>query len=252
MRNMFAALLVLAAFPAFGQDKEKLSATDLSVRVALTFKMSDSAVQKMLPPGFEVNSPTTGPTKGANLGITFIDYLMVQDPDGKLLPPAPTVAMNVPSKKLASGESVGVVVGGFVAQSLAPGPYFVFGSAKTTVNRQSRTDSEGKSIIDENWQVKSDDGSALEIQLQFARGVPDRRKIDPKNYSAAKPEFYRIYRVEQAVDVARSIPAGIDRVTKFSVTGTGPKLAPLFNGSEQLISISSIPYYSRSIYVPAM
>jgi hypothetical protein len=252
MRNLFVALLVLAASPALAQDKEKLSATDLSVRVGLTFKVPDAVVQKMLPAGFEVNSPTAGPAKGFNLGITLIEYLMAQGPDGKPLPSASVVAMNVPSKKTASGESVGVVVGGFTTQSAAPGAYFIFVPARITVNRQSHTDADGKSIIDESWQVKSDDGGALEMQVQFARGTPDRRKVDATNYSAAKPEFYRIYRTEQAVDVARSIPAGIDRVMKFSITATGPKLAPLFDGSQQLISITSIPYYSRSIYVPAI
>jgi len=258
MRNVLVALLLLAASPALAQEKdsakdqgkEKLSAIDLSVRVALTFKVPDAVVQKMLPTGFEVNAPAAGPTKGANLGMTFIDYLMVQDPDGKPVPPVTTMAMNVPSKRTATGESVGVVVGGFITQSAAPGPYFVFGAAKTTVNRQSHTDAEGKSIIDESWQVKADDGSAIELAVQFARGVPDRRKLDPKNYSAAKPEFYRIYRIDQAADVARSIPGGIDRVAKFSFTATGPKLASLFNGSEQLISVTSVPFYSRSIYVP--
>jgi hypothetical protein len=43
----------------------------------LAFKVPDAVVQKLLPAGFESNSPTAGPTKGFNLGMTFIDYLMV-------------------------------------------------------------------------------------------------------------------------------------------------------------------------------
>jgi hypothetical protein len=93
----------------------------LTRRGHLTFEMPDAVVQKLLPAGFQINSPTTGPVKGSNLVIGFIDYLMVQDPDAKPLPPVPTVAMNVPSKKIASGESIGLIVGGFVAQTAAPG-----------------------------------------------------------------------------------------------------------------------------------
>ena len=37
----------------------------------------------------------------------------------------------------------------------------------------------------------------------------------------------------------RSMPNGIDRVSKPSIKATGPRLAPLFDGSEQLISITS-------------
>jgi hypothetical protein len=58
--------------------------------------------------------------KGANLAITLIDFLMVQDPDGKPLPPRTTVAMNIPSKKIATGEAVGMVIGGFILEAGAP------------------------------------------------------------------------------------------------------------------------------------
>jgi len=252
MRHLFVAALVLAISPAVAQEKEKLSATDLSVRTALTFKAPDAAVQKMLPAGFELNSPTAGPNKGSNFGLTLIDYILVQDPEGKPLPPRTTFAMNIPAKKTATGEAVGVVFNGLIDQAAVPGPYGVFGAAKLSVERRSNADADGKTMIVETWQAKADDGSMLEVQLQFTRGVPARTKVEAKLHSAGKPEFYRIYKFEQAADVARSAATGIDRVNKFSIKATGPRFAPLFNGSEQLISITSIPSYSRSIYVPVM
>ena len=30
----------------------------------------------------------------------------------------------------------------------------------------------------------------------------------------------------------------------------GEKIAPLFDGSQQLISVTSIPWYSRQVYLP--
>jgi hypothetical protein len=57
--------------------------------------------------------------------------------------------------------------------------------------------------------------------------------VEAKIHSAIKPDFYRIYRIEQAVDVVRSVPA-----RQFS---------QLFDGSEQLISITSLPWYSREV-----
>ena len=71
-------------------------------------------------------------------------------------------------------------------------------------------------------------------------------------HSAAKPEFYRIYRFEQAADVVRSTSTGIDRVSKFSFKASGTKLTPVFDGSQQLISITSVPFYTRSVYLPVM
>ena len=50
--------------------------------------------------------------------------------------------------------------------------------------------------------------------------------------------------------MARSTANGVDRVGKISVKGTGEKLAPLFDGAQQLISVTSIPWYSRQVYLP--
>lgn len=252
MRNLLAALLVLAALPAAAQENEKLFSTDLNVRTVLAFKVSDAVVQKLLPAEFAVNSPAAGPSKGSNLSVLFIDYLLVQDPEGKSIPTPPTVAMLIPAKKIASGEAVNVVFGGFIVKAAVPGPYSVYGAAKTTIDRHSLTDADGKSVIDETWKIVASDGSALDVALQFARGVPARSKAEAKLYSAAKPEFYRIYRFEQAADVVRSTSTGIDQVSKFSFNASGPKLAPVFDGTQQLISIISVPFYSRSIYVPVM
>jgi hypothetical protein len=107
-------------------------------------------------------------------------------------------------------------------------------------------------MIEENWEALGDDGGVLAVQLQFVRGELVRSKAEPKIHSAVKPEFYRIYKFEQAADVVRSTPNGIDRVSKISIKATGRLLSPLFDGSEQLISITSIPHYSRSIYVPSI
>jgi len=250
MRNLLLAMLTLAAAPAMAEDNLKLSATDISVRTGLTFKVADAVVQKMLPAGWELNSPTAGPTKGFNLGITLIDYVMVQDPEGKPLPPRNTIVLNAPAKKVGTGEAVNMVLGGFVTQAGAPGPYGVFGPANITIDRRTHTGPDGKPMINETWQAKADDGSSLDIQIEFERGTPARGKVEAKIHSAAKPAFYRIYRFEQAADVARSTAAGIDRVSKFSFKATGPTLAPIFDGTEQLVSITSIPSYSRSIYLP--
>jgi len=252
MRKLLFALLALAVSPALAEDNLKLSANDLSARTVLSFKVADAVAQKLLPAGWELNSPTAGPTKGFNLGITLIDYLMVQDPEGKASPQYSTIAMNIPAKKTATGETANMVFGGFIAPGGAPGPYSVFGPANITIDRSVHTDPDGKSIIKESWQAKAEDGNALDVQLEFVRGVPARGKAEAKIRSAAKPDFYRVYRFEQAADVARSTATGVDRVVKFSFKASGPKLAPIFDGGEQLIGITSVPSYTRSIYLQAL
>jgi hypothetical protein len=48
-----------------------------------------------------------------------------------------------------------------------------------------------------------------------------------------------------------SIATGTDRVLKYAFKATGAKLSSLFDGSEQLISITSVPFFSRQIFLPA-
>ena len=52
--------------------------------------------------------------------------------------------------------------------------------------------------------------------------------------------------------MGRSTATGVDRVINFSFKATGPRLAPIFDGNEQLLAITSVPHYSRTIYLPAM
>ena len=250
MRHQFVAAMVFAVAPAVAQDREKLSSTEYAVITQLTFKAPDAAVQKLLPAGFELDAREAGPSKGYNFAIILLDHLMSQNPEGKPSPPHTTIPMTIPAKKTATGESVLVVFNGLVDQADVPGPYGVYGAAKLTVERRSQTDADGKSIIDETWQGRADDGSILEVQLQFVRGVPTRGKGEPKLHSGRQPEFYRHYKVELVADVARSTVTGIDRVNKFSIKATGPRFEPLFNGTEQLISITSVPSYSFAVYVP--
>jgi hypothetical protein len=252
MRNLAVAILMFAAVPAVAQDNLQLFSTDINVRTSLTFKVADPVVRKMLPAGWELNSPTAGPAKGFNLGITLIDYVLVQDPQGKPLPPRNIVVLNIPAKKVGTSEPVTMVFGGFIAQAGVPGAYSVYGSANITADRRSHAGPDGKSMINETWQAKADDGNLLDLQIEFERGVPTRSKVEAKVHSAAKPAFYRIYRFEQAADVVRSAAASIDRVSRFSFKATGPTLGPIFDGTEQLISVTSIPSYSRSIFLPVM
>jgi hypothetical protein len=235
---------------ADAQEAEKLFASDVVVRTILAFKVPDAAVQKMLAAGWEISPPTTGPDQGANLIVYVTDFQMIQNAQGTSVPTRPSVALIVPAKKSGSDLAAFMVTGGFTAPANTPGPYGNFVPARVNVDRRLQTDGDGKSAVCETWEMKADDGTALELRVQFVRGMPTREKVAWQYYSAAKPDFHRTYRIEHGYDVVRSVPTGVDRVSTFSFQAGGPKLAPLFDGTEKLISITSIPYYSRSIFLP--
>ena len=237
MRTLLLAALLVIGSPAMAQEKQKLSSTDIEKRTALFFKAPDAIVDKVLPAGWKINSPTAGPSKGFNLGITLINQLVTQGPDGKALPARTYIVFIVPAKSQnAAGP---MVFSGFMPAGGVPGAYGVYQAAKVKLDTQQST-SEDQSRAEELWQALGEDGSSIEMQLAFTRGIPVRSRADARVYSAAKPDFYRVYQIDQAVDIVRSTPTGIDRATKFSIKVTGATLAPMFEGAE-LVSISSIP-----------
>ena len=247
-----AAVLALIAAANGALAAEKLVATDASVRTLLAFKVQEAVVQKLLPEGWQVSPASTGPSKDANLNVVFIDELTVQNPDGSAGETYSIAGIGVPAKKKGTDATVGMVGPGLVSNpSYAPGAYGTAAVASATVDRHVHIDTAGKSTAEESWEFKGDGGDTIQLQLQYISGVPVRSKTEATPHSAVRPDFYRIYRFEQAADVVRSTATGTDRVLKYAFKATGAKLSPLFDGSEQLISITSVPFFSRQIFLPA-
>jgi hypothetical protein len=118
------------------------------------------------------------------------------------------------------------------------------------MDRHERTDAAGTSTAEEAWEYVGDGGDKIQLRLRYTRGVAERSKIETRPHSPVKPEFYRIYRIEQAADVVRTTVTGADRVQNISFTISGPKLSQLFDGKEELVSITSLPWYSRQVTLP--
>jgi hypothetical protein len=245
MRAFFLGLLLLAAGPALAADKYVGGNSD--VRTILAFKAADAAVQKFLPEGWELDVATNGPAKDVNLRVTFIDRLSAQDADGKALPQARIVTLSIPAKKKGS-ETRGTMLFVVYTSGASGGPYGVSVNAQTKMERKVAIDAAGAASVEESWQVQAPDGNSIQLQIQYSRGVPAPAKAESLLYSAVKPDFYRIYRYEQSADVVRG--AGVDRVQKVVIKAAGPKLAPLLDGSEQLLGVTSVPWYARQTYLP--
>ena len=243
-------IVVLSTLVSVALAGEKLSGTNVDVRTTITFKVSDAAAQKLLPEGWEVSSPTAGPAKGFNVAVVLIDSVSATDAEGKPAAPFRGGVLVVPARKKGTEAAFSMVVYGIVVPEVAPGAYGVYVPGQSAIERRVRTGADGKRMADESWAFKAADGNAIDAQIQYAVGATAKAKLEAKVYSGAKPDFFRIYRFEQVTDVARSAPAGVDRILKVSFKAGGSKLAQLFDGSEQLISITSIPSYSRTIFLP--
>lgn len=245
-----AAAFILASLgTAAGEDK--LVGTYGEVRTVLAFKLSDAALQKILPEGWEAVPVAAGPAQGANLNLNVLDWVTVTKPDGKPGEGLRITAIAVPARKKGTEVGGAMVVAGLVSgPSYVPGAYGNFGLAKAAMERRVRTDPAGASAAEEAWEFIGDGGDKIQLQLKYTAGVPTRSKAEFKVYSAVKPDFYRIYRLDTAADVVRSTATGVDRVQAISFTASGPKLSAIFDGKEQLVSITSLPFYSRQVFLP--
>jgi hypothetical protein len=232
--------------------QEKLVGTYGEARTVLSFGVSEAALQKFVPAGWRLSPPENGPSKGANVDLVLVENLTVQGPDGKPQDNLRLGALGFPAKKTRRDATVPMVFAGFSSDaSYVPGAYGAFVLGKATLIRNSRIEPDGKSSADESWDFKADGGAGISVQLQFIRAPTARAKIETRVYSAKNPGFYRFYRIEQAVDVVRSSEVGVDRVRKVAYKVTGSNLAQLFDGSEQLVSIASVPWYTRQVFIPS-
>src|SRR5690242_12103531 len=177
------------------EEVERLFVNDVSVRTTVALKVKDSEVQKLLPKGWDLAALEAGPTKGSNLSVVLIDPVIIQDQQGALVAPQATFVIATLARQVESNLAVPMVIGGFSIS--APGAYEVYQSAKLTVERHSKKDATGLTTLQECWRAESERREVFEVRSEFVRGSPVRTNFDTKVYSAARPDFFRIYRGEQ-------------------------------------------------------
>ena len=222
-------------------------------RTYVFLQVAPSAAQAFIPQGWTLNPAAMGPTKDANLVMVWIDRKLALTPDGKQLQSGTNrLLVLLTPVKGPTGEAVNMVVGGYSMDPAgAPGAYKLYGAGPVTVDRVEKSNGRPESTVEETWAAKGPDGTAVNLHLTFTRGVPVASTFDLRIFSAAEPNFYRVYRGEQVVDFVRSVNTGVNRVpmVELKVTGNG-KLATAVNGSEKIIAINTMPFYRRNTFLP--
>jgi hypothetical protein len=102
----------------------------------------------------------------------------------------------------------------------------------------------------ERWELQDSNGGVIECRIEYQRGVPSRARAEVRLHSAADPTFFRIYRPDIGADVVKSGPAGIDRLRSYQFRVTMSELQPLFDGTEQFVSVAVLPWYVREVFLP--
>ena len=150
------------------------------------------------------------------------------------------VVFAVPAKHTQTGEMATVVIGGFTANiDNVPGPYKNYVPATIRREQTHKGANLEAGVGEDFWEVRDTRGGIIELRVQYQGALPSRAKSEQKIYSAVEPSFFRIYRLDTATDVVKSIPAGIDRVQNYQLRMAVPELSKLFDGTEQLVGVAA-------------
>lgn len=237
---------LIAATPAHPETQTEYIVAEQRVSVGVAAKTE--AVQAFLPPGWTVAAAPGA----ANLTLIFMDRTLQLTPDGKPLGAGMNrnLVLAVGARNQA-GETRTLIVGGYSADpAYVPGAYKVNQPGTVTVARSETktTGKDGKLVtqVAEQWQARGADGATVDLELAYTRDVPRHAVFEQKVWSGADPEFWRIYRGEQATETLLS--ASVNRVA-VKLKARGGKLGAAVDGTEKVASVVSTPFYSRRTFV---
>jgi len=247
-------LLLSVTLDARLATAETLVESNADVRTTVTLKVKDAEAQKLLPAGWQVAPLDGGPAKGGNLLLVLIDRIVSQGADGKASGVGPidrALAVVVPAKHGQTGAAGPNVVGVYSANPKAlPGPYKNSVQATLQVEQSTKATDLEPATVSEAWSVRERGGGVVSLRLEYPRGALARSKSESKIYGGPDPAFFRIYRVDQATDLLRSVPTGTDRLKHYQLHVSMPELKLMFDGTEQVISVVVIPLYVRQVSLP--
>ncbi|MCP4382675.1 MAG: hypothetical protein GY798_14865 [Hyphomicrobiales bacterium] len=188
---------------------------------------------------------------GANLLLVLIDRAVYLDAEGKpTTPPNSRHTALVGLGKQESGDAVRLYVYRLYSSDAAPNPYGNSVTAEVSRANSAEGPADQGRLKKESWRIMPEGGGELEITLSYLTGQQAWAPGELNPYSNTDLGFSRIYRHEQLVDLAMSVPAGKKLEGEFSFSCTIPELSDVFDGSEEVTAILDIPVYVREIYLP--
>ncbi len=248
-----ALLLAVCCGLVRAAPAETLLEHSAEMRMQLDFVVSEAALKSFLPAGWETDVATSGGAKDCNLRMIFVDRSDITGPDGAPKGTSQLVYLEVPVKKTGGGLAGRMVIGGLTADAKdAPGPFGVYRPATSHRMERSTAGAAGQPVqTTEDWEFAGADGERMELHLKYERRVARRSVGELKLFSGADPSVYQIVKLAQGLDPMRNatVPSR-DTVSAFQYKGAGTILGTLFDGHERVVSIDSIHWNDRAIYLP--
>lgn len=253
-RQYFAVLCLLGILsstsPSWAETRVE---QNIETRITVALRVPQAEAQKWLPAPWQVNTIASGPSKEANLLLIFRDRTLNLDGKGKPVAGGAErgAIIIIPAKDTQTGETAMYVVRVFTAKlNSLPGEYNNAVLATVRYEQSFKASDLDFGIGNEIWEIRDKEGGAIYFDIQYQKEAPIQLNSETKTHGGPDPNFYRIYRADQGMDVVKSIPASIDRIKNYRLLVTMKELSTLFDESEQLVSITIIPWYIRQAFLP--
>ncbi len=134
----------------------------------------------------------------------------------------------------------------------APGPFNVYQAASAyRVERSTHATAGGPIENEDTWDFTGANGEHLALHLTYERGVARKLSAETKFFSAADPNSYQIWKIDQGLDIMRNATVPVkDRVKTFEFKASGGRVGTLFDGTERVVSVDALHWYNRAVSSP--
>ncbi len=243
-----AVLLVQSARPGLA---ETFVGSNNDSRVVVALQVYDDAAQSLLPEGWTLVPFPGGALEGANTLLVLVDRFLARDAEGN--PASPSAYRGVALASLAKQDGSDEVRT-FVTRIYAtPAGYDPYGNTvPARISRSATIESAGNDAptLGESWTVHPEGGGEMAFSLRYQSGTPSWSASEAMPYSNVNPEFHRIYRYDQLVDLAMSEPLGKPLAGEIALESSIAELAGMFDGNERIVAVIVIPMYVREVFLP--
>jgi hypothetical protein len=232
-----------------------------AARTTLALEANAAALQRRLPPGWEL-APYAGDDlrgralRGANLLVPFHEVYATRNHDGEPagMSQASYIAFVSQARNQATG-TLGHLHWCTYTEDPAgvPGRYgdgrLAYITRSQTFTKQQR----GQTQVRETFSAVADRGQ-VQLSLAYRQGgmVVWATAEEPNLplYAAKDPAVVRWYQEDQVLDVVRSDPLEVNSVSALTLDVRG-ELADVFDGTHRVVAVFAQRPYLRQVHVPS-
>jgi hypothetical protein len=231
-----------------------------AARTMIALEGEAAALQRRLPSGWEL-APYAGDDlrgtslRGASMLVPFHEVYAVRTHDGRLagLPQVSYIAFVSPARHQATGALAHFHWFLYTEDPAGvPGKYGDGKLAHVTRSQTFTKERRGETRVRETFSAVADSGE-VHLTLAYEQGgTVIWASADKPNlplYAAKDPSIVRWYQEDQVINVVRSDPLKVNRVSEISLNVKG-ELEDVFDGNERVIAVVIQRPYMRQVYVP--